>query len=377
MNPIYLDYAASTPLKKEVLDKMLPYMTECYGNASSIHSFGRKQNQAVDQSRRLLAKLINGSYDEIYFVSGGTEADNWALKGIAESYQEKGKHIIVSNIEHPAILNTAKTLEYKGYEVTYLEADTEGFISLDALEKAIRKDTILVSIMFVNNEIGTIQDIKAIGRLCREREIIFHTDAVQAFGYMTIDVKDLNIDLMSMSSHKIYGPTGIGGLYIRKGIKIKSILDGGAQERNRRAGTNHVSGIVGFSEAARLRYENLDELNQTLLSKRTYLKEQLENNFEFKVNGHTNRHPGSLNIMIKGIKGDTLLMNLDLAGIAVSAGSACSSGSINPSHVLLAIGLTKEESKASIRMTIGDMTSYEEIDYVVEKLTEIVKRLLK
>ncbi|MBI9014344.1 MAG: cysteine desulfurase [Clostridiales bacterium] len=377
MNPIYLDYAASTPLKKEVLDKMLPYMTDCYGNASSIHSFGRKQNQAVDQSRRLLAKLINGSYDEIYFVSGGTEADNWALKGIAESYQEKGKHIIVSNIEHPAVLNTAKSLEDKGYEVTYLEADLNGFVPLESLEKAIRKDTILVSIMFVNNEIGTIQDIKNIGRLCREREVLFHTDAVQAFGYIPIDVKDLNIDLMSMSSHKIYGPTGIGGLYIRKGIKIKSILEGGAQERKRRAGTSHVSGIVGFSEAARLRYEALDELNQKMVDKRTYLKEQLDNNFEFKVNGHANRHPGSLNIMINAIKGDTLLMNLDLAGIAVSAGSACSSGSVNPSPVLLAIGLTKEEAKASIRMTIGDMTTYEEIDYVVEKLTEIVERLKK
>jgi len=375
MNPIYLDYAASTPLKKEVLDKMLPHMTAHYGNASSIHSFGRKQNQTVDQSRRLLAKLINGSYDEIYFVSGGTEADNWALKGIAESYQEKGKHIIVSNIEHPAVLNTAKALEEKGYEITYLEADAEGLISLEALKEAIRKDTILVSIMFVNNEIGTIQDIKSIGQLCREREIIFHTDAVQAFGYINIDVKDLNIDLMSMSSHKIYGPTGIGGLYIRKGIKIKSLLDGGAQERKRRAGTHHVSGIVGFSEAAKLRYENLNVLNDEMGKKRNYLLESLKKNIDIKVNGHINRHPGSLNILIKDIKGDSLLMNLDLAGIAVSAGSACSSGSINPSHVLLAIGLSKEEAKASIRMTIGDMTSYEELDYVVEKLTEIVTRL--
>lgn len=375
MKHIYLDYAASTPLRKEVLDKMLPYMTSTFGNASSIHSFGREQNKAVDQSRRSIASLINGKYDEIYFVSGGTEADNWALKGISESYKDKGKHIIVSNIEHPAILNTAKRLEEEGYDVTYLNANHDGLIDINDLKEAIRKDTILVSIMFVNNEIGSIQDIKSIGALCRDNNIVFHTDAVQAFGYLEIDVNALNIDLMSISGHKIYGPTGIGALYIRKGIKIKGILDGGAQERKRRAGTHNVSGVVGLCEAAKYRYGHLDQLNNEMSAKREYLRLELEKVFDLKVNGSLERHPGSLNIMIKEIKGDTLLMNLDLAGIAVSAGSACSSGSINPSHVLLAIGLSKEEAKSSIRITIGDMTTYEELDYVVEKLEEIVNRL--
>lgn len=375
MKQIYLDYAASTPLKKDVLEKMLPYMTTTYGNASSIHSFGRQVNKVVDQSRRAIAKMINGSYDEVYFVSGGTEADNWALKGIAESYRGSGKHIVVSNIEHPAVLNSAKRLEENGFEVTYLETDMDGVLDLEKLKSAIRQDTILVSIMFVNNEIGTIQDIRSIGELCRSKGVIFHTDAVQAFGYLPIDVKEMNIDMMSFSGHKIYGPTGIGGLYIKKGIKIKGLLDGGAQERNRRAGTHNISGIVGLAAAATLRYSKLDQLNTEMAAKRDYLREKLQGSFKLKVNGSDKRHPGSLNIMIIGIKGDTLLMNLDLAGIAVSAGSACSSGSINPSHVLLAIGLSKDEAKASIRMSIGDMTTYEELDYVIEKLTEIVNRL--
>lgn len=372
---VYLDYAASAPMKKEVLDVMLPYMTTQQGNASSIHGFGRQMHQGLDKSRRQLAGFINASYDEFYFTSGGTEADNWALKGIAESHAEKGKHVIVSAFEHPAVLNTAKHLETAGYEVTYIQSDDKGMISLDDLKDAIRSDTILVSIMFINNEIGTIQDVSAIGKLCRENDVIFHTDAVQAFGYLKIDVKEMCIDMMSMSAHKIYGPVGIGGLYIRKGIKIKSLLHGGAQERKRRAGTSNVAGAVGFSKAAELRYEQLDELTKSLRDKRDYLYKGLCK-LDITINGSIdNRHPGSLNILFNGIKGDTLLMNLDLAGIAVSTGSACSSGSVNPSHVLLSIGLSKDQAKSSLRFSVGDYTTYEELDYVIEKMTEIINRL--
>lgn len=369
----YLDYAASTPLKKAVLETMLPYMSHHYGNASSIHNYGRQMNKAVDKSRRALSKLMGASYDELYFTSGGTEADNWALKGIMTRH--KSGHLIVSAIEHPAVLNSAKTLEKEGYEVTYLAPNHQGLISLSSIEDAIKDNTILVSIMYVNNEIGTIQDIGSIGALCKAKGVLFHTDAVQAFGYLNINVKELNIDLMSISSHKIYGPTGIGGLYIRKGVQIKSLIDGGAQERKRRAGTHHVAGIVGFSKAAELRYTDLDELNQQLLNKRNYLLEGLRP-LGIEVNGSLDqRHPGSINIMFHDVKGDSLLMNLDLAGIAVSAGSACSSGSVNPSHVLLSIGLSKVQAKASLRMSVGDFTSYEELDQVINEMTKIINRL--
>ena len=371
---VYLDYAASTPLKKEVLEEMIPYMTDTFGNASSIHSFGREMHKGLDKSRRTLAKLMGASYDEFYFTAGGTESDNWALKGIAESYGDKGKHIIISEFEHPAVLNAAKALEKKGFKVTYIKPDRLGHINPEDVKQAIQSDTILVSIMFINNEIGTIQDVKAIGSICHENNIIFHTDAVQAFGYLPIDVKEMNIDMMSVSAHKIYGPIGIGGLYISKGIKIKPIIDGGAQERKRRAGTSNVPGAVGFSKAASLRYDNLDEIISELENKRDYLFEKLKP-LDITLNGSDNRHPGSLNILFNGIKGDTLLMNLDLTGIAVSSGSACSSGSVNPSHVLLSIGLSTQEAKASLRMTVGDNTSYEELDYVIEKITEIIKRL--
>lgn len=374
---IYLDYAASTPMKKEVLDVMIPYMTEFYGNASSIHGFGRKVHQALEQSRRTLAKLMNASHDELYFLSGGTEANNWALKGIAESYADQGKHIVVSSIEHPAVLNTAKSLEAKGFRVSYVAPNQKGIVTLDAVKAAITKETILVSIMFINNEIGTLQPIQAIGTYCRDNKILFHTDAVQAFGYQTIDVKALNIDLMTISSHKLYGPTGIGALYIRKGVKIKSLLDGGAQERKRRAGTSHVAGAVGFAKAAQIRYDNLESLISELKSKRDYLLEGLKKNLDnITLNGDIeNRHPGSLNILFENISGEMLLMNLDLEGIAVSSGSACSSGSVNPSHVLLALGLDKKAAKSSVRMSVGDNTTYKELDCVIEKITQIITRL--
>lgn len=374
---IYLDYAASTPLKREVLEAMMPYMTDYFGNASSIHGFGRKVHQGLEQSRRTIAKLMNASHDELYFLSGGTEANNWALKGIAESYEHKGKHIVVSSIEHPAVLNTAKALESKGFDVTYVAPDHKGIVSLEAIKKAITDKTILVSVMFINNEIGTVQPIKEIGSYCRQQNIVFHTDAVQAFGYQMIDVKALNIDLMTISSHKIYGPTGIGGLYIRKGIKIKSLLDGGAQERKRRAGTSHVAGAIGFAKAAQLRYEQLETLVDALKSKRDYLYNGLKEHLDdFVLNGDPiKRHPGSINILFNGVSGETLLMNLDLEGIAVSSGSACSSGSVNPSHVLLALGLNKKEAKSSVRMSVGDNTTYEELDVVITKITQIITRL--
>lgn len=372
---VYLDYAASTPMKKEVVDAMMPYMTTYYGNASSVHGFGRTMHQGLDKSRRQLAKLIHASYDEFYFTSGGTEADNWALKGIAESYRDKGNHLIVSSIEHPAVLNTAKYLEKKGYDVTYLTPDEDGIIALDNIKQALRQETILVSIGFANNEIGTLQNVTAIGELCREHDVLFHTDAVQAFGYLPVDVKAMNIDLMSMSAHKIYGPIGIGGLYIRKGIKIKGLIDGGAQERSRRAGTSAVALAVGFAKAASLRYENLEHLTELLYKKRTYLYEGLKP-LGISLNGSKEqRHPDSLNVLFHDIKGDSLLMNLDLVGIAVSAGSACSSGSVNPSHVLLEIGRTKSEAKASLRFSVGDDTTFDELDYVIEKMTEIIHRL--
>lgn len=371
---IYLDYAASTPLKKEVLEEMLPYMTEHYGNASSIHGFGRKMHQGLEQSRRTLAKLINASADEFYFVSSGTEADNWALKGIAEKYEDKGKHIIVSSFEHPAVLNTAKKLAEQGYEVTFIAPEANGIIEPEKVIEAMREDTILVSIMFVNNELGTIQPIEKIGAACRERAILCHTDAVQAFGYLPVDVKELQVDLMSISSHKIYGPLGIGGLYIRKGIKIKSLLDGGAQERKRRASTSNVPAAVGFAKAASMRYSHFEDQITALRQKRTYLLEGLKALGGITENGLA-EHPGTMNLYFQGISGETLLMNLDLKGIAVSSGSACSSGSVNPSHVLLAIGMTKEQVKSSIRLSVGDLTSYEQLDVVIDTFKEIINRL--
>ncbi|MBJ2357173.1 cysteine desulfurase family protein, partial [Sphaerochaeta sp. S2] len=312
---IYLDYAASTPLKKEVLDAMLPYLTDYYGNASSTHSFGRRMNQALEKSRRLISKLIGCNKDEFYFVASGTEANNWALKGIAEKYKEKGNHIIVSAFEHPAVLNTAKHLEENGFDVTYLLPDSQGHITVESVNESLTDQTILVSIMYVNNEVGTIQPLKEIAALLREKEIIFHSDGVQALGYLDFDIKDLGVDLMSFSSHKIYGPTGVGGLYIRKGIKIKSLLDGGAQERQRRAGTSHVAGAVGFSEALKLRVENIQDTSKALKNKRDYLLDGLTK-LGCHLNGDLNRHPGNMNIRFDDIPGETLLMNLDLEGIA-------------------------------------------------------------
>ncbi len=377
MEKIYLDYAASTPLKKAVLDEMMPFLTHTYGNASSVHGFGRDLSRAVEKSRRTIASLIHAKKDEIYFTSGGTESDNWALKGIAYAYESKGKHIITCKTEHPAVLNTCKYLENEGYDLTYLEVDELGHIDLDELKACFRADTILVSLMFINNEIGSIHPIKEIGKLCRMHKVLFHTDAVQAFGHVDINVEDLQIDLMSLSSHKIYGPTGIGALYVKKGIKIKSILSGGAQERSRRAGTSNVSAIVGFAKAAELSVNALPESAEKLKGLRDQFINDLTNNLTgVHVNGdRVLRHPGNINVSFEGITGETLLMNLDLSGIACSAGSACASGSLDPSHVLLAIGLDKKVASQSLRLSIGEYTTVEELSYVVETLVKIIRRI--
>ncbi len=374
---VYLDYSATTPMKKEVLDEMLPFFNVQFGNPSSIHCFGRENKSAIDKSRGIIAKTLNARTEEIFFTGGGSEADNWAIKGVASALKDKGKHIITTKIEHHAVLHTCEYLEKNGYEVTYLNVDQYGLIDLEELKAAIRPDTILISIMFANNEIGTIQPIKEIGVIAKENNIIFHTDAVQAYGNVVIDVNELGIDLMSLSAHKIYGPKGIGLLYIRKGTKIQPIIHGGAQERRRRAGTENVPAIVGFGKASEIASEGIEDH----ISKLTYLRDRLINGLTEKIpyvflNGHpTKRLPGNVNICIQYIEGESLLLSLDMVGIACSSGSACTSGSLDPSHVLMAIGLTHEVAHGSLRLTIGDYTSEDDIDYVIEQLPPIVERL--
>lgn len=374
---IYLDYSATTPVKQEVLNEMLPYFTEKFGNPSSIHSFGREAKQAVDVARDRLAKAIGAKQDEIFFTGGGSEADNWAIKGIAYANKQKGNHIITTKIEHHAVLHTCEHLEKDGFEVTYLDVDQHGVIDLDQLKKAITEKTILITLMFANNEIGTIQPIKEIGALAKEKNIYFHTDAVQAFGNVFIDVNDLNIDLMSVSAHKIYGPKGVGALYIRKGVKITPILHGGAQERRRRAGTENLPGIVGFGKAAELAMENLEDHIAHASRLRDRLVTGIMDKVDYvKVNGHpVHRLPGNVNFAFEFIEGESLLLSLDMLGISGSSGSACTSGSLDPSHVLMAIGLTHEIAHGSLRLSIGDFTSDADIDYVINELPKIVDRL--
>lgn len=374
---IYLDYSATTPMKQEVLEEMLPYFTEKFGNPSSIHSFGREAKQAIDQARSRLAKAIGAKQDEIYFTGGGSEADNWAIKGVAYANRNKGNHIITTKIEHHAVLHTCEYLEKNGFEVTYLDVDEYGMISLDQLRDAITDRTILITLMFANNEIGTIQPIGEIGAVAREKGIYFHTDAVQALGNVKIDVNALNIDLMSMSAHKIYGPKGVGGLYIRKGVKIHSLIHGGAQERRRRAGTENLPGIVGFGKAAELAMENLDEHIRHVKDLRDRLIKGIMDKVDYvRLNGHPEKRlPGNANFAFEFIEGESLLLSLDMLGIAGSSGSACTSGSLDPSHVLMAIGLPHEIAHGSLRLTIGDFTTAEEIDYVINELPKIVDRL--
>ncbi|WP_430886397.1 cysteine desulfurase NifS [Fusibacter sp. JL216-2] len=374
---IYMDYSATTPMKKEVLDAMMPYMTEHYGNASSVHSFGRDAKNAINTSREKIAKTLGANREEVYFTAGGTESDNWAIKGIAKSMKKKGNHIITSKVEHHAVLHTCETLEKEGYEVTYLDVDEYGMINLDDLKAAIKDTTILISIMFINNEIGTKQPVKEIGAIAKEHGVLFHTDAVQAYGNTPIDVNELNIDLLSISSHKIYGPKGIGAMYVRRGVRIGPFIDGGAQERKRRAGTENVPGIVGFAKAAELAIQNMDEHIEKLTSLRERLRDGIMGKIPYaKYNGHpTERHPGNVNICFEFIEGESLLLSLDLIGVAASSGSACTSGSLDPSHVLMSIGLTHEIAHGSLRLTIGDFTTEEDVDYVIEHLVGIVDRL--
>ena len=374
---IYLDNAATTQVYPEVLDAMLPYFTEHYGNPSAIYSFAGESKKAVDEARANVADLINARPEDIYFTGGGSESDNWALKATAEAYESKGKHIITSRIEHHAILHTCAYLEQKGYEVTYLDVDEDGKISLEELEKAIRPDTILISIMSANNEIGTIQPIKEIGKIAHDHGVLFHTDAVQAFGHIPIDVEEMNIDMLSASGHKINGPKGIGVMYIRKGVKIRSFIHGGAQERKRRAGTHNVPGIVGIGTAAKLAKENMEERSAKEIALRDHLIERVLKEIPYtRLNGHrTDRLPNNANFCFRFIEGESMLILLDQAGICGSSGSACTSGSLDPSHVLLAIGLPHEIAHGSLRLTLSAETTMEQIDFTVDCLKKIVERL--
>lgn len=374
---IYMDNAATTPIKREVLEAMMPYFTDKYGNPSSIYSIGGQSRNAIERAREKVSKVFNAKPQEIFFTSCGSESDNWAIKGIAYANRKRGNHIITSKIEHHAVLHTCQYLEKQGFRVTYLDVDEYGFINLDQLKESIRDDTILISIMFANNEIGTIQPIAEIGKIAKEKGIYFHTDAVQAIGNVKIDVNELNIDLLSLSAHKFYGPKGIGALYIRQGVKIDPLISGGAQERNRRAGTENVPYIVGLGKAIELACENIDEHNEKLTKLRKRLIKGIFDNIDYvRLNGdEEKRLPGNANFCFRFIEGESILLSLDMEGIAGSSGSACTSGSLDPSHVLLAIGLPHEIAHGSLRLTLGDFNTEEDVDYVIEKLTEIVARL--
>ncbi len=374
---IYLDNAATTRTSQSVLEAMLPYFSENYGNASSIYSLGAKSKEAINRSRETIAATLGAKPEEIYFTAGGSESDNWALKATAEAYRTKGNHIITSKIEHHAILHTCEYLEKQGFEVSYIDVDENGVIKLDQLEKAIRPETILISVMFANNEIGTIQPIKEIGEIAKKHDVLFHTDAVQAFGQVPINVDELHIDMLSSSGHKICGPKGIGFLYIRKGVKIRSFVHGGAQERKRRAGTENVPGIVGYGKAAEEAVATMPERTAKEIELRDYLIDRILKEIPYtRLNGHrTKRLPNNANFSFQFIEGESLLIMLDMKGICGSSGSACTSGSLDPSHVLLAIGLPHEIAHGSLRLTLGAETTKEEIDYVIEQVKEIVERL--
>lgn len=376
---IYMDHSATTPVKKEVLDEMLPYFSEFYGNPSSVYALSNQSKVAIDKAREQVAKALGSKKTEIYFTGGGSESDNWAIKGVAFKNFDKGNHIITTKIEHHAVLHTCEYLETKGFEVTYLDVDEYGMVNLEDLERSIKDTTILISIMFANNEIGTIQPIKEIGALAKKHGVLFHTDAVQAVGSIAIDVKDMNIDLLSLSAHKLYGPKGVGALYIKQGLKIDSLITGGAQERNKRAGTENIAGIVGLGKAIELAYENLEDNNKKLISLRERLIKNIYEKIDYvRLNGHpTERLPGNVNFCFQFIEGEALLLSLDMMGIAGSSGSACTSGSLDPSHVLLAIGLSHEIAHGSLRLSLGTANTEEEVDYVAESLVGIVDRLRK
>ena len=374
---IYLDNAATTQVYPEVLEAMIPYFTEHYGNPSSIYSFAGESKRAVDAARNTMAEFLNASTEEIYFTGGGSESDNWALKATAEAYANKGKHIITSKIEHHAVLHTCEWLEKHGFEVTYLNVDENGLVDLEELKAAIRPDTILISVMFANNEIGTIEPIAEIGKIAKEHGVLFHTDAVQAFGHVPIDVQAMNIDMLSASGHKINGPEGIGLMYIRKGIKIGSFIHGGAQERHRRAGTHNVPGIVGFAKAVELASRDMDKRMKYETELRDYYISRVEKEIPYaKLNGdRVKRLPNNTNFCFRFIEGESMLILLDQKGICASSGSACTSGSLDPSHVLLAIGLPHEIAHGSLRATLSEKTTKEDIDFTVDELKKIIERL--
>ena len=374
---IYLDNAATTKTAPEVVDAMLPYFSEYYGNASTIYSLGAESKKAMDHARQTIADSLGAKPEEIYFTAGGSESDNWALKATAEAYASKGKHIITTKIEHHAILHTCEYLEKRGFEITYLNVDRDGLISLDELKAAIRPDTILISVMFANNEIGTIEPIAEIGEIAKEHGVLFHTDAVQAYAQVPINVDEMHIDMLSASGHKLNGPKGIGFLYIRKGVKIRSFVHGGAQERSRRAGTENIPGIVGLGAAVERAMRIMDTKTRKEIELRDYLIGRLENEIPHCwLNGHrTKRLPNNINFSFLFIEGESMLIMLDMKGICASSGSACTSGSLDPSHVLLAIGLPHEIAHGSLRMTLGEETTREDLDYTVDTLKEIVANL--
>jgi len=374
---IYFDNAATTQMKEEVLEEMLPFLKEKYGNASTIYSLGRESKKYIEEAREKIANSIFAKSKEIFFTGSGTESDNWAIKGIAYANKNKGNHIITTSIEHHAVLNTCQELEKNGFEVTYLPVNENGLITKEQVKNAIKPNTILISIMFANNEIGTIQPINEIGKIARENKIFFHTDAVQAMGNIPINVNEMSIDLLSMSAHKFYGPKGIGALYIRTGIKISSFIQGGAQERGKRAGTENTANIVGFGKAIELATLNIEQNNKKLLDLRDRTIEEITKKIPFiKLNGdRQKRLPGNVNISFEFIEGESILLMLDMKGIAASSGSACTSGSLDPSHVLLEIGLPHEIAHGSLRITFGNNNTHEEVDYLMDVLPDIVAKL--
>ena len=374
---IYLDNAATTALHPEVFQSMQPYFTELYGNPSSIYSFSAKAKKAIEEARSEVATFLGAKENEIYFTGGGSESDNWAIKAAAFAYRNKGNHIITSKIEHHAVLHTCEYLEKLGFEVSYIDVDEDGIVKLEELKAAIRPTTILISVMFANNEIGTIQPIKEIGEIAKEHKILFHTDAVQAYGHLPIDVSEMNIDLLSASGHKINGPKGVGIMYLRNGVRLGSFIHGGAQERSRRAGTHNTPGIVGFGAATKLAEETMELRAEYEKNLRDYLMDRVMKEIPYvKLNGHpTLRLPNNANFSFRFVEGESLLIMLDQKGICASSGSACTSGSLDPSHVLLAIGLPHEIAHGSLRITLSKDTTREEIDFVVEELKKIIERL--
>lgn len=376
---IYLDHGATTKVDDRVLKKMIPYFSIDYGNPSSMYFLGRSNKRVIEEARQTVASCIGANLKEIYFTSCGSESDNLALKGIAYANKHRGRHIITSKIEHPAILNTCKTLERQGFNITYLDVDENGFIDLEELENSIRVDTILISIMFANNEIGTIEPIEKIARIAKINNVYFHTDAVQAIGNVEINVKELGVDLLSMSAHKFYGPKGVGALYVRQGIEFERIQDGGGQEKGKRSGTENVAGIVGMGEAIKLSYKEIEYNDKKLLDLRNYFINKLKENFDkIKINGSLEqRLPGNINVSFPNTDGQQLLLELDEHSICASAGSACSTGNSKPSHVLNAIGLSNEEAFGTLRFTLGKENTKQEIDYTIKVLKDSIKKLVK